>query len=76
MVLLEYFKLCKKDACDIPLSILSKELESSITEAANDEVTAATENSSGNHSAHLMLDDEHRATIRTYAGISSFCEGF
>ena len=46
-----------------PSGPLSKELNSSIIKAANDEVTAAIESSSGKRSAYLKLDDEQRATI-------------
>jgi len=68
MVLWKYFKPCRKDACGMPLpdpsGPLSKELDSSIIKVANDEVTAAIENSSGKRLAYLKLNDEQRATIR------------
>jgi len=62
MALWKYFKLCTKDACDMPLldplgllpdplGPLSKELDSSIIKAANNEVTTAIGNSSGKCSA-------------------------
>jgi len=62
MALWKYFKLCRKEACDMPLpdpsGSLSKELDSSAIKVANDEVTATIESSSGRRLVYLKLDDE------------------
>jgi len=79
MALRKYFKLCKKDAVDMPLpdlsGSLSKELDSSVIKAANDEVTAAIENSSRKQSVYLKLGNKQRAEICNTAQCnSSFCK--
>ena len=69
--LLGYFKLCRKDSCQIslpnPTGPLSEKVDSAAIEEANKEVTAVIVSTGSKCQPYLKLTDEQRATIGRYA---------
>ena len=65
--LLRYFKLCRKDSCQIslpnPTGPLYEKVNSAAIEEANKEVTAVIAGIGSKRQLHLKLTDELRATI-------------
>ena len=65
--LLRYFKLCRKDSCQIslpnPTGPLSEKVDSAAIEEANKEVIAVIASTGGKRQPYLKLTDEQRATI-------------
>ena len=69
--LLRYFKLCRKDSCQIslpnPTGPLSEKVDSAAIEKGNKEVSAVIASTGGKRQPYLKLTDEQRATIWRYA---------
>ena len=68
--LLRFFKLCRKNLCDLPLpdtsGSLSEKVDSSAIEEANKEVTTIIADAGGKLKPYLKLTPKQKATIGRY----------
>ena len=71
MALYKFFKPCKKDACDMPLpnltGSLKRELDSTVIEEANKEVSKLITSAGRKRSPYLKVMPHQKAAIAKYA---------
>ena len=69
--LLRFFKLCRKNSCDLslpdPSGSLSEKMDSSVIEEANKEVTTIIADAGGKRKPYWKLTPEQKAMIGRYA---------